>query len=97
MNNREIVKKVLLVCIEAHNEQVTKDRKVPLEESTLLLAEGSFIDSIELVNIIVDFEEALAAEFGKIINLTSDDSMTKADTPFYNIGALCNYAYQLTM
>ena len=95
MKNREIIKEILFLCIQAHNERSLECNRVALDEATVLLAEESSIDSIELVNIIVDFEEALALRFGRLISLTSDESMVTAETPFHSIQTLCNYACEL--
>ena len=95
MKNRETVRDILFFCIQSHNDRSLECSKVALDESTVLLSEGSAIDSIELVNIIVDFEEALSLRFGKLISLTSDESMMGVETPFHSIQTLCNFACKL--
>jgi len=96
MKNRETIKEILSQCIQSHNEQAQDYNKIAFHESTLLLAEGSSIDSIELVNIIVDFEEALTLKFGKIVSLTSDESLMTSETPFESVKTLCDYACAIT-
>ena len=59
-------------------------------EAPLFAADGP-LDSLGLVNLIVDLEGRLEAEFGTWINLADEDLLTGGESPFRNAGALADY------
>ena len=91
MENRLKIKELLYKCIELNIEDPQGFNESMRNESYLLLAEGASIDSLQLVNIIVDFEAELSDFFGRSISLTSDDAISRSDSPFYNVKTLCEY------
>jgi len=93
MSNELKIKEILYECIKNNKDQDFE--RVPLNESYLLLAENSDIDSLELVNIIVDFESELSVLFGKNISLMNDNSISSSENPFYNVNTLCQYTLKL--
>ena len=61
----------------------------------LLLSEGSEIDSMIIVSIVVDLESELSDVFHKDISLTDDQAMTREISPFLNIKNLVEYIMEL--
>lgn len=61
----------------------------------LLLSEGSEIDSMIIVSIVVDLESELSDVFHKDISLTDDQAMTREISPFHNINNLVEYIMEL--
>ena len=62
---------------------------------TLLLTEGSAIDSMTLVSIIVDLEAELTDTFQKEISLSDDKAMARKISPFENVKNLMEYILEL--
>lgn len=80
----EIVIKVLSDYCEANsiNAEINKD--------TPLIGSNRILDSIGLVNLIVDVEAAFLDEDIEI-SLTSETAMSARISPFRNVGALSNF------
>ncbi len=66
-----------------------------IDENTLLLTEGSLIDSLTLVSIIVDIETVLSENFNKDISLSDDNAMQRKISPYKNIKTLVDYIIEL--
>ena len=60
-----------------------------------LFGEGAVIDSLTLVNIIVDIEESLLTKFNKSVCLTDDEAVFREPSPFTSIMTLVNYIAEL--
>jgi len=63
--------------------------------NTQLLAEGSVIDSMALVSIIVDLESELSEIFNLEISLSDDEAMSRVESPYKNVNNLVNYITEL--
>ena len=70
----------------ATNGLVIKD----LDKDTPLIGSARILDSMGLVNIVVDIETAFLDEDIEI-SLTSETAMTGRISPFRTIGSLCNF------
>ena len=63
----------------------TEDLNIGIINSdTLLLSEGSNIDSMTIVSIVVDLESKLSNVFQKEISLSDEKAMTREKSPFMN-------------
>jgi acyl carrier protein len=60
-------------------------------ESTYLIGSGSLLDSLGLVNLIVDLEQRLADEYGISITLADERAMSQKHSPFRTVGSLAEY------
>ena len=89
------ITKILKQCIEPINDELPNEHKVCIDEDTLLLAEGSSFDSLQLVSIIVDFEEELTRRCKTVISLTTDEAMSLSESPFRSVRTLAKYAEQV--
>jgi len=94
MNREEIKQTVISVLISIINDMPDLEQE-EINESTLLLSEGSFIDSLTLVSFIVDLETVLANEYDIDISLTDDRAMTREKSPYDSIIALVEYIDEL--
>ena len=62
---------------------------------TLLLSEGSAIDSMAIVSIVVDLESELSDAFQKEISLSDDKAMSRKISPYDNVKNLIEYIIEL--
>ena len=62
---------------------------------TLLLSEGSAIDSMAIVSIVVDLESELTDAFQKEISLSDDKAMSRKISPYDNVKNLIEYIIEL--
>ena len=95
MIKQESVQKLLMACVEGVIAEMSSDERVEVNLDTLLLAEGGAIDSLQLVSIIVDFEESINKNYNINISLTSDEAMIQLESPFYSVKTLSDYTVKL--
>jgi acyl carrier protein len=67
-----------------------------INKTTLLLSEGSFIDSMTLVSIIVDLETILSEVFQNEISLSDEKAMSRAISPYTDVNNLIEYIVELS-
>jgi len=60
-----------------------------------LFGEGAVIDSLTLVNIIVDVEDSLLTKFNKSVCLSNDEAVFREPSPFTSITTLVDYIAEL--
>ena len=66
------------------------DIQVELTKDTPLIGSSRILDSMGLVNTIVDIETAFLDEDVEI-SLTSEAAMSSRISPFRSVGSLCNF------
>lgn len=75
----------------------TLDFKLPLEQgdSCSLYGGSIALDSISLVTLIVDIEQAIEDQFNRSIILANEKAMSQRNSPFRTIGTLTDYTLEL--
>lgn len=68
--------------------------KVAVDRNSVLLGQGAVLDSLGLVNLVVDLEGALA-EQGHQVTLATEDAMTREVSPFGSVAKFAAYAHEL--
>ncbi len=63
--------------------------------TTSLFGEGAVIDSLTLVNIIVDLEELVDMQCGFAVSLTDDDAVFRDPSPYSTVGSLIDFICEL--
>ncbi|HMO49567.1 MAG TPA: hypothetical protein PKE26_03405 [Kiritimatiellia bacterium] len=62
-----------------------------INRDTLMFGEGGPIDSMGIVMMVVDVEEAVRAKFGQTVSLADDRAMSQRNSPYRSIGSLTDY------
>lgn len=75
----------------------TLEFKLPIEqgESCPLYNSSIALDSISLVTLIVDIEQAIEDQFNMPIILANEKAMSQRNSPFRTIGTLTDYILEL--
>ena len=81
------------LVINAVNE-ILDDENVAVTEKTVLLGNEAAVDSMGLVNLIVDIEGALA-DIDVEVTLTSEKAMSQRNSPFRTVESLTDYIKEL--
>jgi acyl carrier protein len=68
---------------------------IAISPETILFGEGSIIDSLTLVNVIVDLEEMLFEKYNEPYCLTDDDAVFREPSPFSSVNSLTDYIIEL--
>jgi len=77
--------------LQTLNEERAADDQIEIGPDTCLFGEGSDLDSLSLVSVIVDLETLVTDKFGRTISLTDDKAMNHEPVPFTDVTALKNY------
>ena len=77
------------------NEERGPGEQIAIGSDTCLFGEGSALDSLSLVSVIVDLETLVSDQFGRSISLTDDKAMSRDPVPFTDVTALKTYILEL--
>lgn len=86
--DKKIINEIVITTIKNYCEE--KEIQVELSKDTPLIGSARILDSMGLVNIIVDIETAFLEEDMEI-SLTSEAAMSGRISPFRSVGSLCNF------
>ena len=89
---KEEVDKIVFKIIKNNTEDLNIGS---INHDTLLLSEGSAVDSMTIVTIVVDLESELSEVFQKEISLSDDKAMSRKISPFVNVRNLIEYINEL--
>ena len=89
MNQNEVLK-IIYDALENLKEYTDVSFKV-FDESTILFADNSQLDSLSLVSVIVDVETELMVNTGLAFSLTDDRAMAHEPSPFDTVKTLLDY------
>jgi len=92
---KEEITKIVINQVEQLNETLPDNQKFTVNEDTILFGNGSSIDSLSLVSVIVDLEMLFSDEHGFDISLTDDRAMTREISPFDNVNSLVDYISEI--
>ena len=95
MLDRDAVQAIVLTALETINEERGDDDQLVVGPRTRLFGEDAELDSLALVSVIVDVEEAVSQASGRTIALTDDRAMSREVSPFTDVQALTAYVVEL--
>ncbi len=85
------IQSIIVLCYEAILDMRQIPRPPEINRETLMFGEGGPIDSMGIVMLVVDVEEAVRVKSGKIVSLADDRAMSQRNSPYRTIGALTDY------
>jgi acyl carrier protein len=89
------VQDLVLHALENLNDERDPADKLVVGPQTRLFGADAELDSLALVSVIVDVEEAVSNASGRTILLTDDRAMSRAVSPFTDVAALTAYVVEL--
>ncbi len=93
--SRDAVLTVIADAIQEVNEFRSENNKVTFGEDVVLFGPDSSIDSLDLVSLITDVEEALSDRFDLDVSLTDDRALAHVPSPFDTVKCLTDYIMTL--
>ncbi len=84
------IKEIVIAAIKDYCEMNQINLECEIEKTTPLIGNASILNSMGLVNVIVDIETAFLDEDVEI-SLTSETAMSGRISPFRSVGSLCNF------
>jgi acyl carrier protein len=91
MLTRGDVQRIILDALTSINEERPDDERFVVGPETLLFGADAPLDSLSLVSVIVDVEQAVSDAAGTEVSLTDDRAMSQEISPFTDVGTLTDY------
>ena len=88
--NRDEVKNIVIEAIKEYLKEMHGDTTTTIEENNVFLGDGSILDSLGFIQVVVDIESQIK-EKGKDILLTSKIAMSMEKNPFEKVGTLIDF------
>ena len=82
------ISRLIYETIDEINEQSPPDRKIGKSEQTVIVGEGSALDSLGIINFLVSLEERVAAFTGRSVNLLDDDVLSDPAHPLRTLALI---------
>jgi acyl carrier protein len=93
MTQRQEIVQVIYDAIDDMNDEL--DVRIPKAEDTVLFGEGSALDSIGLVRLILAIEEGVEDDLNVSITLADEKAMSRERSPFRTVSSLAEYVRSL--
>lgn len=90
--SRELVAELVRAGVK---DALDDENDLEITEETRLLGQGTGLDSLGLVTLIVDLEQQLDDEYDVDIVLASEKAMSQKNSPFRSVGTLTDYIWKL--
>ena len=90
MSNNEIIR-VIFLTVDNINQMQPKDKQIEKSPDTYLFGRLGKLDSLGLVNLIIELEQNIHDEFGIQVSLAEDETNFQDNSPFETIASLVYY------
>ena len=97
MNRSEIVNLIIEAAKDlgiADNESL-RERGQQFSQDTHLIGRNGILDSMGLVNLILDVEQEVNDRYGVLISIADERAMSQERSPFRTVGSLADYILTL--
>jgi acyl carrier protein len=95
MDRQEITKLVIEAVSDYLESQDDDGASTEIEQNTMLFGDFSVLDSLGLVSVIVDIETQIRERGFDGITLTSDEVITRTQSPFRTVLTLVDFIDEL--
>ncbi len=92
---KDKVEKIVTEALQDINEDLESETLENPNPDTKLFGEDGALDSLALVSVITEIEEAVQEEFGKHITIADEKAMSLKHSPFATVGRLVEYVDSL--
>jgi acyl carrier protein len=93
--DRESLRMCVRQAIDELNEQLSPEQRVENCPDAKLFGLGAPLDSLGLVNLIVEVEEQLADELDVEVTLANEKAMSRRASPFQSVDSLLDFVEEL--
>jgi len=91
MDLSDKVKRVVEEVVGELNADLPPERRLDVAPGTVLVGEGSNLESLDFVNLVVSLEQRIEAECGLEIGLSEDPELLDAGSPAHTLGSLSDH------
>lgn len=89
------IKKIVLQAIDISNQSRSPETQIATSESSILFGKDGSLDSMALVALLMDIEDALQ-EQNIDVSLSDEKAMSSTRSPFKDISSITQYVHNLT-
>lgn len=89
------IKKIVLQAIDLSNQSRSHETQISTSESSILFGKDGSLDSMALVALLMDIEDALQ-EQNIDVSLSDEKAMSSTRSPFKDISSITQYVHNLT-
>lgn len=89
--HRNQVLEIISDAVRHANDLRAPDEQLACGETTPLYGQSGTLDSLGLVSLILDVEEAVNEQTGRNLVLADERAMAQHHNPFLTVGSLANY------
>ena len=93
--NKDAISDIVISNVKSLVDTLPAEQKFTVDQNTILFGNGSNIDSLSLVSIIIDLETAFSDDYELEISLTDDKAMMREKSPFDSVKSLVDYINEL--
>ena len=91
MAKKEKIIELVFDSVDENNQQLPEERQLKKLTGAVLFGASGGLDSLGLVNLIVDVEQKIEDAFGVTINLADEKAISQKNSPFATIETLAAY------
>lgn len=89
------ITEVILEALRELRAHRGNKRMGKISSTMQLYGHGSDLDSLGLVQLLIDVEERLSDRYGVPVSLTDEQAMSQAHSPFRSVNSLAQYLVRL--
>jgi acyl carrier protein len=87
-------KQIVIQALELSNQSRSDDTQIPISDSSILFGPNGHLDSMALVALLMDIEDAFL-EQGIDISLSDEKAMSLSRSPFKDIPSITQYIHDV--
>ncbi|MFT6920657.1 MAG: acyl carrier protein [Cognaticolwellia sp.] len=87
-------KQIVIQALELSNQSRSDDTQIPLSDTSILFGQNGHLDSMALVALLMDIEDAFQ-EQGIDISLSDEKAMSLSRSPFKDIPSITQYVHDV--
>ena len=85
---------IVIEALELSNQSRSDDTQIPLTDSTALFGQNGHLDSMALVALLMDIEDALQEQSIEV-SLSDEKAMSLSRSPFKDIPSMTQYIHDV--
>ena len=95
MNSKILIQEIIFDSLKNINEGLSGNKKLEITPETPLYGIHGTLDSMALVNLILEVEDTLNTKFNTKILIVDEKALAKESSPFKTVAAFVNYVAEL--
>lgn len=94
MIERSAVVDIIHAAVKEVMDQAGLPPPASLSDDTVIVGPGAVLDSLAVVSLIVEVEQALETKHDVTVTLASDKAMSAKNSPFRSVGVLADHVLE---